>query len=34
MNALVDYGLHDIDGGQTILPFFVTDTGFIRARVQ
>ncbi len=34
MNALVDYGLHDEDGGQTILPFFVTDTGFIRARVR
>lgn len=34
MNALVDYGLHDIDGGQTILPFFVTDSGFIRARVR
>ena len=34
MNALVDYGLHDVDGGQTIRPFFVTDTGFIRARVR
>lgn len=34
INAVVDYGLHDADGGQTIQPFFVTDTGFLRARVQ
>lgn len=34
MNELVDYGLHDEDGGKTIQPFFVTDTGFIRARVR
>lgn len=34
MNAIVDYGLHDEDGGRNIYPVFVTDTGFIRARVQ
>lgn len=33
-NAVVDYGLHDEDGGKTISPFFVTNTGFLRARVQ
>lgn len=33
-NAVVDYGLHDKDGGQLYKPFFITDTGFIRARVQ
>ena len=33
-NAVVDYGLHDQDGGQFFKPFFVTDEGFIRARVQ
>lgn len=34
LNAVVDYGLHDEDGGKTIQPFFVTDTGFIRTRVE
>ena len=34
MNAVVDYGLHDDDGGKNYQPFFVTDTGFIRTRVQ
>lgn len=33
-NAVVDYGLHDADGGKNYQPFFVTDTGFIRTRVQ
>ena len=33
-NAVVDYGLHDEDGGKTISPFFVTNTGFLRTRVQ
>lgn len=33
-NAVVDYGLHDEDGGKLYRPFFVTDTGFIRARVR
>ncbi len=33
-NAVVDYGLHDEDGGKNLNPFFVTDTGFVRARVQ
>ncbi|MDE7187806.1 MAG: DUF11 domain-containing protein, partial [Lachnospiraceae bacterium] len=33
MNAMVDYGLHDEDGGQTLYPFFVTDTGYIRTDV-
>lgn len=33
-NAVVDYGLSDEDGGENIMPFFVTDTGYIRARVQ
>lgn len=33
VNQVVDYGLHDEDGGKNIRPFFVTDTGFIRSRV-
>ena len=33
-NEFVDYGLHDQDGGKNYKPFFVTDTGFIRTRVQ
>lgn len=33
-NAVIDYGLHDEDGGMVYKPFFVTDTGFIRARVS
>lgn len=33
-NAVVDYGLSDEDGGANIMPFFVTDSGYIRARVQ
>ncbi len=33
LNALVNYGLHDEDGGKTLYPYFVTDTGFITARV-
>ena len=33
-NARVDYGLHDQDGGQNLDPYFVTDTGYVRARVQ
>ena len=33
MNAVVDYGLHDEDGGQNIYPFFTTDEGFLRTRV-
>ena len=31
---LVDYGLHTEDGGEFYWPFFVTDTGFARVRVQ
>lgn len=34
LNAVVDYGLPDEDGGKLYQPFFVTDTGFVRARVQ
>lgn len=34
INAVVNYGLHDEDGGQTMNPFFVTDTGFLRTRVM
>lgn len=34
INAMVDYGLHDEDGGKNLYPFFVADTGFIRARVE
>lgn len=30
----VDYGLHDEDGGKVFKPFFITDTGFVRTRVQ
>lgn len=33
-NAVVDYGLSDADGGKNIQPFFVTDTGYLRTRVQ
>lgn len=33
-NAVVDYGLSDEDGGKNYEPFFVTDTGFVRTRVQ
>ncbi len=33
-NAFVDYGLHDQDGGEVFYPFFVTDTGFVRTRIQ
>ena len=33
-NALVDYGLSDEDGGRTVRPFFVTDTGYVRAAVS
>ncbi len=34
MNAIVDYGLHDQDGGRSLYPVFVAETGFLRARVQ
>lgn len=34
MNAVVDYGLHNEDGGQNIYPFFTTDVGFLRTRVE
>lgn len=34
MNTTMHYGLHDEDGGKNLLPLFVTDTGFIRARIQ
>lgn len=33
-NAVVDYGLHDEDGGKLYKPFFVSDIGFVRARVM
>ena len=33
VNAVVDYGLHDEDGGKNIYPFFTTDVGFLRTRV-
>lgn len=33
INAVVDYGLHDEDGGKNIYPFFTTDEGFLRTRV-
>ncbi len=33
-NATIDYGLSDADGGKLYEPFFVTDEGFIRTRVQ
>ncbi|MCI8653461.1 MAG: fibro-slime domain-containing protein [Angelakisella sp.] len=33
LNEVVDYGLHDQDGGKVVEPFFTTDTGFLRARV-
>lgn len=34
INKVMDYGLHDKDGGENYDPFFVTDEGFIRARVE
>lgn len=34
INAVVDYGLEDKDGGKNYMPFFVTDTGYVRTRVQ
>lgn len=34
INQVVNYGLHDQDGGKTMNPFFVTDTGFLRTRVM
>ncbi|MCI8336707.1 MAG: LPXTG cell wall anchor domain-containing protein [Peptococcaceae bacterium] len=34
MNAVIDYGLHDEDGGKNINPYLITDTGFIRVRVK
>ena len=33
VNAAIDYGLHDADGGKNYQPFFVSDTGYIRTRV-
>ena len=33
-NTVIDYGLHDEDGGKNYGPYFVTDSGFIRARVK
>ncbi len=33
-NALIDYGIHDEDGGKTLYPYFVTDHGFITVRVK
>ncbi len=33
-NATVDYGLHDVDGGENLYPVFVTDEGYLRARVE
>lgn len=33
INAVVDYGLHDEDGGQNMYPFFTTDEGFLRTRI-
>ena len=34
INAVVDYGLHNEDGGKIIYPFFTTDEGFLRTRVE
>lgn len=33
-NAVIDYGFHEEDGGRLYDPFFVTETGFVRTRVQ
>lgn len=33
-NAVVQYGLHDEDGGANIYPFFTTDEGYLRTRVE
>ncbi len=33
-NAMIDYGLTDDDGGQYIYPYFVSDEGYVRARVE
>lgn len=34
VNATIDYGLHDEDGGLSTHPFFISDTGYIRTRVE
>ena len=34
INNEVDYGLHDVDGGKMYQPFFISDTGYIRVRVE
>ena len=34
INAVIDYGLHDEDGGQNYYPFFTTDVGFLRTRIE
>ncbi len=34
LNATIDYGLHDADGGKNYQPFFISDTGYIRTRVE
>ena len=34
LNAEVDYGLHDEDGGKIYKPFFIAESGFVRARVE
>ncbi len=34
INTIIDYGLHDEDGGAVYKPFFVADTGYIRARIR
>ena len=34
LNADVDYGLHDQDGGQIFKQCFVTDEGYIRVRIE
>ncbi len=33
LNSTIDYGLHDIDGGKTTEPFFITNSGYLRTRV-
>ncbi len=34
LNTEVDYGLHDEDGGRIFKPYFITDEGYVRVRIE